>query len=136
MDNRGECLFLANCMDKSLTVSRPYSKAKYDFIVDNGLALARVQVKSAHRWKTSNTEKWNFNVRTLSKGSKRAYQPGEIDFLALHLVEIGLWYIVPADEIKGRKSIYINPSEGKGFYEDFRERWGLITTFCPSIPPR
>ena len=123
-------------MDKSLTVSRPFTSAKYDFIVDNGNALARVQVKSAHRWKARETAVWNFNVKTIKGKRTEAYNPSEIDFLALHLIELGLWYIVPSDEIKGRKHIYIYPEKGSGLYEQFRQRWGLLTTFHQATPPR
>ena len=132
MDNRGECLFVANCMAKNLTVSRPFTAAKYDFIIDNGLGLVKIQVKSAHQWKSQkHRECWNFNTKTLVSSEVVAYSPAHIDFLALHCIELGTWYIIPADEIGGRKAIYIYPTTGKGLYEDFRERWGLLTTFCP-----
>ena len=45
MDNIGEVLFLAKCMELDLVASRPYAPCKYDFIVDNSNneAIASVQ---------------------------------------------------------------------------------------------
>jgi hypothetical protein len=137
MDNRGEVLFLANCMDKNLCVSRPFTTSRYDFIVDNGMALAKIQVKSAHKWKASTKDIWLVNASTFrGRKNQEAYTPKDIDFLAFHLIEIGAWYIIPADMIEGRKSFYLYPMDGKGMWEQFRERWGLLTTFLPATSPR
>jgi len=137
MDNRGEVLFLANCMEKNLCVSRPFTTSRYDFIVDNGMALAKIQVKSGHRWKASTKDIWLINATT-SQGRKNqvAYTPKDIDFLAFHLIEIGAWYIIPSDMIEGRKSFYLYPTDGKGMWEEYRERWGLLTTYLPATSPR
>jgi len=137
MDNRGEVLFLANCMDKNLCVSRPFTTSRYDFIVDNGMALAKIQVKSAHKWKASTKDIWLVNASTFrGRKNQEAYTPKDIDFLAFHLIEIGAWYIIPADMIEGRKSFYLYPMDGKGMWEQFRERWGLLTTFLPTTAQR
>ena len=45
MDNIGEVFFLAKTMELGLIASRPFIPCKYDFIIDNGHGLIRVQVK-------------------------------------------------------------------------------------------
>ena len=119
-------------MEKNLCVSRPFTSAKYDFIVDNGMSLSRVQVKSCHRWKSGKEKDvWSANVYTLQNRKRRPYRKDEIEFVVCYLHEVEVSYIIPISEVGERMSLNFYPMSGKGKWESYRERWGLLTTYGP-----
>lgn len=119
-------------MQKKLQISKPFTAMKYDFIVDNGVSLARVQVKSCHRWKAAKeNDVWAANFYHVRNGERKSYSTNEIEFAAFFLVEIEAWYIIPISEVGEKRSLTFYPNSGKGKWEAFRERWGLLTTYGP-----
>ena len=62
MDNIGEVLFLAKCMELDLIASRPYAPCKYDFIVDNSDYFIRIDLTDTktnnNSFTASETPEW------------------------------------------------------------------------------
>ena len=90
MDNIGEVLFLAQTMELGLIASRPYAPCKYDFVVDNGSTLMRVQVKmiTATRPTESSGDVYVGKIGSGTR-SKTKYTKKDVDFLATDQVEPG-----------------------------------------------
>jgi hypothetical protein len=58
--------------------------------------------------------------------SSRPYRRGSFDFLAAYLIEEDAWYIIPEEEILGKKSISLATNCEEARYEDYREAWHLL----------
>jgi hypothetical protein len=98
---------------------------RYDFIVESGKNLWRVQVKTS-----------GFMMRGLyrlciyhsTKRTGHAYTESEIDFVAVYIIPEETWYILPVREVLGRQILLFRP---KGYtrpdpYAHYREAWHLL----------
>jgi PD-(D/E)XK endonuclease len=127
---RGEIVeldFLSKVAAMGFAVTKPYGDSEpYDFIVDSGNRLWRVQVKStrylhkgayqilAHHW--IGQQIWG------------AYKAEEIDILAAYIIPLDAWYIIPVSAFIPSLSLYFFPHvrAGRGRYEQFRDAWFLM----------
>jgi hypothetical protein len=119
-----EICFLHKATSLGFTVAKPYGEnAKYDFIVDAGRSLHRVQVKSA-----SVEERGLFQLKTTSGSSrKRSYTLRQVDFVAAYLLPWDTWYLIPIAALDGRKTIRRGRERpGPSAFERFREAWHLL----------
>src|SRR6184192_2081103 len=95
-----EVCFLEKTTERGFVVSRPWGdNARYDFVVDAGSRLWRVQVRSCSR-----TDAGVFRIATGSGAHKRAYTAQEIDLLAALVVPSKVWYLIPIQHIAPRTS--------------------------------
>jgi hypothetical protein len=58
--------------------------------------------------------------------SHKVYRAGAFDFLAAYVIPEDVWYIIPANRIRGLKSISLCTDGGEGKYEKYREAWDLL----------
>lgn len=136
MDNIGEVLFLAKTMELGMIASRPFLPTKYDFIVDNGHTLARVQVKQTGSTRETESS-GDVYVCKAANGSaqKQAYTSKDIDFMAIYCIHIGCWYIIPIEELGDKLSLYLYPHRSivgdyeTGKYEKFFNAWTNLMTY-------
>jgi hypothetical protein len=110
------------------TVTKPYGDSdSYDFIVDAGNRLLRVQVKSGSSMKRN---AYRVAVRHCWRGpqSKRAYTAEQIDILAVYVVPLKVWYIIPVEAFTPSESLLLFPHlpGHAGKYEQYREAWHLL----------
>jgi len=125
----GEGYFLAKCLELGLNVAIPIKPAPYDFIVDNGSRLFRVQVKSASRIDTSSRGK---KVKCmLTHGSvkgKRGYTSEMIDLVAFYVSLLKTWYLFPISEVEGKFTISLFPTvnASRSKYEKFHDKWDIL----------
>jgi hypothetical protein len=91
--NTAEVLFKLRALEKGLIPSTPYGLQRYDFIIDNGKALIRVQVKMAN--KSDKTKAYRFNLQPNGKG----YTDEQIDVFAFYIAPHDLWYIIPKSHV-------------------------------------
>lgn len=113
------------CIESGLIVSKPlFNNARYDFILDTGNSLYRIQVKSS-RWANNEHSRFTFNgysQHATGKGNKRMkYTNKEIDYFMTE--HDGEYYLYPASE-KGfvLKSLRVKPtkqSAGVEYAADF-----------------
>ena len=116
-------------------VAKPWGDSeRYDFILDSGTRLWRVQVKSSSALQHG---QYCVNAQRHANGNSIAYRTGEIDFLIAQIVPEDCWYVIPLKAILPRKSLRIYPEKDprKGPYGKYREAWHLIrwrsSTDCP-----
>jgi hypothetical protein len=74
---------------------------RYDFILDSGQRLWRVQVESSRHFDGS-----RYIVKL--KG-RAAYTAKEIDFIAVYIVPENLWYVIPISVAAHRTQMYVSP---------------------------
>jgi hypothetical protein len=119
-----EACFATHALRRGLHVSKPFGDSTpYDFIVDSGTCLLRVQVKSVSRLQGN-----SFRL-TLSHGggAKVGYLPSEIDMLAAYVIPCDAWYFIPIAQVAGRKSLRLCPHRpSHRRYEPFRNAWNLL----------
>jgi hypothetical protein len=120
-----ELAFLYKAASLGFALSLPYGSQFYDFVVDGGGNLWRVQVKSA-------TAKlrglYNVGIRHSTEHRAKAYAESEIDFAAVHIIPEDTWYILPVREVLERQTLLFRP---KGYprpdpYAYYREAWHLL----------
>jgi hypothetical protein len=128
----GEIAFLHRATILGLRVSKPFGDSDpYDFIVDNGRHLSRVQVKAT----ATRHSKSSYNIKAgrrpyrgrCKKAVFSPYVASEIDFLALYLVREELWFIIPIRALKGRTSLcYSFRYPKRGPCAPYVDAWELL----------
>lgn len=83
-----ELLFSYEAFNKGLSVSKPQTIKRYDFIVDARKRLFRVQVKTCS-YKQGN----NYKVR-LKTSKKYEYKEDDFDILAVYVKPLKLWIFI------------------------------------------
>jgi hypothetical protein len=115
-----ELKFMTKATEQGLRVSKPWGEvSRYDFLVECGGRVTRVQVKS-----TMFKDRGGYSCSV--RGSSGPYVGDAFDFLAAYLIPLDVWYIIPAEEIRGQGSIALYPELKRAKYEIYREAWELL----------
>lgn len=102
------------CIESGYIVSKPlFDNARYDFILDTGKNLLRIQVKTSH-WKDEEHSAFMFNCysqHALGSGNKvMKYTKAEIDFFMTE--QEGIFYLYPApEEGLKEKTLRVKPTK-------------------------
>ena len=75
------------------------------------------------------TKWWMPEVRGYScsvRGCRGPYKGDPFDFVAAYLIPKDLWYIIPAQKIRGQGSIALYPNLKKAKYGPYKEAWHLL----------
>ena len=132
---RSEAAFLHKASQLGFGVAKPWGDSeRYDFILDNGHRLLRVQIKAtdslrAHAYETR---------ATYSVGKSRAgYSPRDIDFLVAHIIPLDLWYVLPVRACMPAPMLRFYPhrTARKMRLEQYREAWHLMKSGLPTPKP-
>jgi len=119
-----EARFLAKASSMGFGVAKPWGDERYDFILDSGHCLWRVQVKSTRRLASR-----GYSVM-IATSTVAQYDETEIDFLVAYITVEDVCYVIPVKMLKGRKSLRFWPhGRGKSKWEKFREGWCQMA--CP-----
>jgi hypothetical protein len=122
LGEQAEAAFLNKATGLGLSVAKPWGDSeRYDLIVGSGRRLWRVQVKS-----TRYVGERRFSIT--ARGCTAAYTEDEIDFLAVYIVPLDEWYLVPVKAFTPRKCLRFYPADknSRGRYEKYREAWWRI----------
>ena len=115
-----ELRFMARAAEQGFQVSKPWGEtARYDFVVEAAGRFVRVQVKS-----TMFLDRGGYSCSV--RGCNGPYVGDVFDFLAVYLIPEDLWYIVPAELVRGQGSIAVYPQLKKSKYGAYREAWDLL----------
>jgi PD-(D/E)XK endonuclease len=129
-----ELAFTFKAASMGFGVAKPYGDSeRYDFILDAGQRLWRVQVKSTT---TILNGRYHVNSHRRTNGSVVAYDPREIDFLVAYIIPEDAWFILPIQAILTRTSLlfcFKDHPKG-GLYGEYREAWQLLR--APGGPDR
>lgn len=123
---RSEAAFLCKAAELGFGVAKPWGDSeRYDFIVDNGRRLLRVQVKAtdclrAHAYETRATY-------TVGKG-RAVYSRRDIDFLVAHVVPLDVWYVLPVEACVPAPMLRFYPhrTAKQMRLEKYKEAWELM----------
>ena len=123
---RSEAAFLHKAANLEFGIAKPWGDSRrYDFILDYGDCLHRVQVKC-----TESIRARAYETRaTYSQGSGRAvYTKKDIDFIAAHVVPLDIWYIIPVEVCTPAPMLRFYPHRKakKMRLEQYREAWHLL----------
>jgi PD-(D/E)XK endonuclease len=121
-----ELCFMARAAQEGLLVSKPWGdSARYDVGVEFAGRHLRVQVKSTQYQRRGNS--YSLNVM----GPRRnPYNDGEIDFVAVYLIPIDEWNIIPFPRMQTRSgtlySLHFTIGSKRQKYAPYREAWHLL----------
>src|SRR5579864_2759303 len=120
----GELAFLHKAASLGFGVTMTYGdNERYDFILDSGERLWRVQVKSTYCL-------YRRGYRTVGyRGKRKAYTAKEIDFLVVYIASRNIWYVIPVRYLATALPLNFYPSgskRGAGYFEFCREAWHLM----------
>ena len=119
-----EVHFLARAAEHGLHISKPYGDClPYDFIVESGGRMLRVQVKSTS-FQCPGYTGYKCFVKPSPKG--RRYAAGEIDFIAALVLPEDTWYIIPFRILKSKSTVHLDPPNPRNRYRHYREAWHLL----------
>jgi PD-(D/E)XK endonuclease len=97
-----------------------------------------VQVKSTSYAEADRSD-YVVNACHNDKGHKvKAYHSEEIDFIAVYIVPLDIWYIVPVNQLGSLRALRLYPSgcQGANRFEAFREAWHLMAPGADLPQPR
>jgi hypothetical protein len=129
----GEVAFVHKAMSLGYVVGKPYGQMhRYDFMVEGGNKLWRVQVKTTTCMREG---KYQLCVQRITHRRFVAYKKSELDFVVAYLMLEQTWYILPVSEVAGRRSLLLPPRAfaRKSPYAQYREAWHLLGK--PNGPP-
>lgn len=108
--HHAELLFQTAMVSHGYNLSRPTNDAisRYDFIVDDGVELYRVQVKTLRRRKNG---RYELKLRSTGRHDAVVYSTADCDYVVGVDIKTGLLIWVRASDIDGRSSMMV------GYYE-------------------
>jgi hypothetical protein len=116
-----ELLFMTVAAGLGFTVAKPFGdSARYDVIVEHLARFLRIQVKSTELW-TGSSYVCQLNMRG------RLYSAEDIDYFAIYVLPLDLWYIFPARTLAGLSNVVLSPHRKGHKYERYMENWWLLT---------
>jgi hypothetical protein len=133
----GELAFVLAASAKGLAVSKPYGDCRrYDLIVDSGRRMVRVQVKSVHKSRSN----CDYQVTCCSRSNRFGqgsviYTKREIDFVAVYLAALDIWYLIPIVALGTITVIHLHPhglkkkklQKGWARFEIYKEAWEQLS---------
>ena len=123
-----ELAFLYKAATLGFGVAKPLGDNEpFDFILNSGHRLWRVQVKSTYRQAKSGAYSFR-STRAAAQGKPRTYTPEMIDILAGWVMPLDVWYIIPVQAFAPRRTLAVYPHRelAAGQFEPFREAWCLL----------
>ena len=127
--NLGEVAFVHKAMRLGFVVGKPYGQInRYDFMVEGGHKLWRVQVKTCACLKGG---LYRVNIRCKTNRVGHVYAPSDVDFVVVYIMPEETWYVLPIRELGGRMTSLFRPVKPKGIlrldpYAQYREAWHLL----------
>jgi len=123
---RGELAFLCKATSLGFALSLPYGHMqRYDFVVDCGRNLWRVQVKTTEHMLNG---LYLVGVHHRANRMAHPYTASEIDFVAVYILPEQTWYILPVREVTEHRSLLFRPHgyTRRDPYAHYREAWHLL----------
>ena len=129
-----ELAFLHKAASLGFGVAKPYGDSEsYDFILDSGERLWRVQVKSIY-----SPSRCGYRFMAW-RSNHQPYSSEDIDFIVGYVVPRKVWYVVPVNHVAASAIVTFYPSgcrKKAGRYECYREAWHLMAPGADLPPPR
>jgi len=121
-----ELRFALDATNHGLSVSAPViERKKYDYVVDNGSELFRIQVKKSSDFSKYYGRDQHKVVLRWGNNKKHGYTREMVDIFAVFLEQKETWYLIPSYAVEGERNIYIDDNETDSFFYQFRNGWDL-----------
>jgi hypothetical protein len=123
-----EKLFEVEALKRGFNLSKPVNPtSRYDYLIDLGYRILRVQIKSTIRYAENNKKKtFNIKLHWVGEGKKvKKYTKEEVDIFAVYIEPLNMWYIIPQEKIGDTKHITLRP-DGNSIYNVYDDAWYLI----------
>ncbi len=125
MKNQGdeaELKFMLLNYKLGYTISKPFGdNSKYDLIVDTGIELQRIQIKSTKRKENSSGMNCYNCIVCHGKDNKKKYSKNDIDYVVVYVIPEDTWYKIPVDEVKGKSvKLYPHRDSNRNTYEKYK----------------
>jgi hypothetical protein len=115
-----ELVFAERAMRMGMELARPWGESSgYDFAVDQGERIVRVQVKST-------TFKEGAGYSCTLKDSKGPYKKNSFDFVAAYVIPEDVWFVLPEKKVRGMWSVGLYPKLERSKYYGYKEAWHLL----------
>src|ERR1041385_2961706 len=121
-----EAAFLVKAASMGIGVAKPWGDSeRYDFIIDAGGRLLKVQIKSAHCLSAARSGGYHIRAQPRQNVS---YRPDEIDLLIAYIVPLDLWYVFPPEAFVNMTSVHLFPNsdQRRSRFEQYREAWEWV----------
>jgi hypothetical protein len=122
-----EAAFLLKATEEGFYVSKPWGDSeRYDFIIDNGRRLWRVQLKC-----TASIAFRGYGVQAIHfvyGEGKVAYTADDIDVLVAYIIPKKVWYVLPVEAFVPFTTLRFYPDIEckRARWEKYREAWELL----------
>jgi len=117
-----ELLFMTVAQGLGFNVAKPWGdSARYDVSIEQDGRFLRVQVKS-----TENPKGDGYLCQLLRLGDT-FYTAKDIDYFALYVVPVDVWYIFPVKTLWGMTAVVLTPSSKRYKYGRYAEAWWFLT---------
>ena len=125
-----EAAIAAMAIELGLTVLRPLCEGRrYDLVIDLEPTLLRVQCKLARRLSGVLSVRLQTNRFTPAGYVSTSYTAAEIDALCAYVPELHRCYLIPVEEISGRRALHLrldptrnNQAQGIKWARDYELR--------------
>jgi hypothetical protein len=115
-----ELRFMARAAEHGLRVSKPFGDcARYDMVVEAEGQFLRVQVKSIGR-----KPEYGYRCNLITRAGP--YTAKDMDFVAIYVINLELWYIIPGKAFEGHSSVKLCPGNKQSKFGKFEEAWHLL----------
>ena len=128
-----EAAFLLKAESLGFHVSRPWGDSeRYDFILDAGPRLWRVQLKCTEVLRARGYDIQP--IYAIYGQGKAVYTADQIDVLVAHIIPKDAWYVLPVDAFAPSKSLRLYPDIEckRARWEKYREAWDLFRNQEPT----
>jgi hypothetical protein len=126
-----ELVFASRAMELGLRLARPWGESSgYDFTVDQGDRIVRVQVKSTIF--REGAEGYSCSL----KDSKGPYKKNTFEFVAAYVIPEDAWFILPEKVVRGMWSVGLYPKLETAKYREYQEAWHLLRGGTPGFVDR
>jgi hypothetical protein len=122
-----EAAFLLKAQTMGFRVLKPWGDSeRYDFVLDSGGRLWRVQLKS-----TAVVHARGYEVQptySVYRKGKSGYTADEIDVLVVHIRPRDVWYVLPAEVVALCRNLRFYPDIAcrSARWEKYREDWSVM----------
>ena len=129
-----EAAFLLKATEQGFLVAKPWGDSDmYDFIVDSGTRLWRVQLKS-----TAVLQQRGYHVNMMHNAYRKGkvgYKAEDIDMLVVHIPPLEIWYVLPVTVFAPHIKIRLHPNirVRSRRWERYREAWDCSPASLRSI---
>lgn len=120
--------FLRKALGMGMIVSKPWGDSyRYDFVVDTGGMLWRVQVRATET--RLGARGYAVHASVVVGRKIVGLTEKDIDVIVGYIAHRDIWYVVPVEAFVPRKNLWFYPDGSKkgGMFEKFRDAWWLMT---------